>query len=96
MQVFLIVFSTGSSKPSGLFMLLSDLPRTRDGHVRFWKVPAVVPTLCHLCRSTLRLSVSTHQMEAMPIPRRILEYLTYRNIPALLQTPCSPEDDWGS
>ncbi|CAB1320167.1 unnamed protein product [Coregonus sp. 'balchen'] len=54
---------------------------TRDGHVRFWRVPRSVPSLCHLCRSALRHSVSTHQVEALPIPRRILEFLTYRDIP---------------
>ncbi|XP_064829017.1 WD repeat and SOCS box-containing protein 2 [Oncorhynchus masou masou] len=54
---------------------------TRDGHVRFWMVPRAVPSLCHLCRSVLRHSVSTHQVEALPIPRRILEFLTYRDIP---------------
>ncbi|XP_010862447.1 WD repeat and SOCS box-containing protein 2 [Esox lucius] len=57
---------------------------TRDGHVRFWKVPRSVPSLSHLCRSALRLSVSTQQVEALPIPRRILEFLTYRDIPDLM------------
>ncbi|KAM4616097.1 WD repeat and SOCS box-containing protein 2 [Polymixia lowei] len=70
---------------------------TRDGHVRFWKTPRVVASLRHLCRSVLRHSVSTHQMEPLPIPRRILEYLTYRNIPNRLQTSSSPdEDEWAS
>ncbi|XP_061786800.1 WD repeat and SOCS box-containing protein 2-like [Nerophis lumbriciformis] len=54
---------------------------TRDGHVRFWKAPRTVPNLRHLCRSILRHSVSTHQMEPLPLPKRILEYLTYRDIP---------------
>ncbi|XP_029016868.1 WD repeat and SOCS box-containing protein 2 isoform X1 [Betta splendens] len=54
---------------------------TRDGHVRFWKAPRTVPSLSHLCRLILRHSVSTHQMEPLPLPKRILEYLTYRNIP---------------
>ncbi|KAJ7993668.1 hypothetical protein DPEC_G00257050 [Dallia pectoralis] len=54
---------------------------TRDGHVRFWKVPRSVPRLSHLCRSTLRLSVSTQQVAALPIPRRILSFLTYGDIP---------------
>ncbi|KAG7263612.1 hypothetical protein CRUP_026585 [Coryphaenoides rupestris] len=62
----------------------------------FWRVPSVVPSLCHLCRSTLRHSVSTHQMEALPIPRRILDFLTYRNIPERLQNPCPTEDEWES
>lgn len=64
--------------------------------MRFWRVPSVVPSLRHLCRSALRHSVSTHQMEALPIPRRILDFLTYRNIPARLQTPCPTEDEWES
>lgn len=66
---------------------------TRDGHVRFWKAPRTVPSLSHLCRSILRHSVSTHQMEPLPLPKRILEYLTYRNIPDRLRTGCSSDDD---
>ena len=61
--------------------------RTRDGHVRFWKVPLKVPSLVHLCRSALRLSISTQQVQALPIPRRILDYLTYRNIPNVFNEP---------
>ncbi|XP_046907953.1 WD repeat and SOCS box-containing protein 2 [Hypomesus transpacificus] len=60
---------------------------TRDGHVRFWKVPLKVPSLVHLCRSALRLSISTQQVQALPIPRRILDYLTYRNIPNVFNEP---------
>lgn len=66
---------------------------TRDGHVRFWNAPRTVPSLCHLCRSILRHSVSTHQMEPLPLPKRILEYLTYRNIPDNLDTCCSSDDE---
>lgn len=58
------------------------LLRTRDGHVRFWRAPRTVASLGHLCRSALRRSVSTHQMVALPLPRRILQYLTYRNLNA--------------
>lgn len=67
---------------------------TRDGHVRFWHASRTVPSLSHLCRSTLRHSVSTHQMEPLPLPKRILEYLTYRNIPDHLRTCCSSDDEW--
>ncbi|CAN9512954.1 unnamed protein product [Ophioblennius macclurei] len=68
---------------------------TRDGHVRFWKAPRTVPSLCHLCRYILRHSVSTHQIEALPLPKRILEYLTYRNIPERLKTcSSSDEEEW--
>ncbi|KAM8866792.1 WD repeat and SOCS box-containing protein 2 isoform 1-T1 [Synchiropus picturatus] len=68
---------------------------TRDGHVQFWKAPRTVPSLGHLCRSTLRHAVSTHQMEPLPLPRRILAYLTYRNIPTWLKTCCSSDGEWG-
>ncbi|XP_051924988.1 WD repeat and SOCS box-containing protein 2 [Hippocampus zosterae] len=53
---------------------------TRNGHVRFWRAPRAVPNLRHLCRAALRHSVSTHQVEPLPLPKRILEYLTYRDI----------------
>ncbi|MED6276573.1 hypothetical protein CHARACLAT_004404 [Characodon lateralis] len=70
---------------------------TRDGHVRFWRTPRTVPSLCHLCRAITRYSVSTQQIEALPLPKRILEYLTYRNIPERLKTCCSSdEEDWES
>ncbi|XP_056138728.1 WD repeat and SOCS box-containing protein 2 isoform X2 [Lampris incognitus] len=69
---------------------------TRDGYVRFWRAPRLVPSLCHLCRSVLRHSVSTHQMEPLPIPKRILEYLTYRNIPSRLETCCASDEEWDS
>ncbi|XP_056274515.1 WD repeat and SOCS box-containing protein 2 [Pseudoliparis swirei] len=67
---------------------------TRDGHVRFWRAPQTVPSLSHLCRSILRHSVSTHQMEPLPLPKRILQYLTYRNIADRLNTCCHEEEDW--
>ncbi|XP_077571533.1 WD repeat and SOCS box-containing protein 2 isoform X1 [Stigmatopora nigra] len=53
---------------------------TRNGHVRFWRAPQTVPALRHLCRATLRHSVSTHQLEPLPLPKRIFQYLTYRDI----------------
>ncbi|XP_077097751.1 WD repeat and SOCS box-containing protein 2 isoform X3 [Siphateles boraxobius] len=53
----------------------------RDGQVKFWRVPQLVPSLRHLCRVALRFSVSTYQVEALPLPKKILEYLTYRDIP---------------
>uniref|UniRef100_A0A672RGG9 WD repeat and SOCS box-containing protein 2-like n=1 Tax=Sinocyclocheilus grahami TaxID=75366 RepID=A0A672RGG9_SINGR len=51
----------------------------RDGHVKFWRVPHLVPSLKHLCRIALRFSISTYQVEALPLPKKILEYLTYRD-----------------
>lgn len=68
---------------------------TRDGHVRFWRTPRSIPSLRHLCRSILRFSVSTHQIEALPLPKRILKYLTYRNLPERLNAwSSSDEEEW--
>ncbi|TRY87463.1 hypothetical protein DNTS_035293 [Danionella cerebrum] len=53
----------------------------RDGHVKFWRVPPIVPSLRHLCRVALRFSVSTYQVQALPLPKKLLDYLTYRDIP---------------
>ncbi|XP_026198579.1 WD repeat and SOCS box-containing protein 2-like [Anabas testudineus] len=66
---------------------------TRDGHVRFWRVPSTVPSLRQLCRSILRHSVSTHQIEALPLPKEISKYLTYRNIPVDIKTSCSSSEE---
>uniref|UniRef100_A0A8B9JJX4 WD repeat and SOCS box containing 2 n=1 Tax=Astyanax mexicanus TaxID=7994 RepID=A0A8B9JJX4_ASTMX len=52
----------------------------RDGHVKFWRVPRLVPSLRNLCRTALRHSVSTFQVTALPLPKKILEFLTYRDI----------------
>ncbi|XP_068616926.1 WD repeat and SOCS box-containing protein 2 [Brachionichthys hirsutus] len=62
---------------------------TRDGHVRFWRAPRTIPSLCHLCRFILRHSVSTHQIQTLPLPKPIMEYLTYKNFPGCLKT-CNP------
>ncbi|XP_017307722.1 WD repeat and SOCS box-containing protein 2 [Ictalurus punctatus] len=61
----------------------------RDGHVKFWRVPRLVPSLRHLCRTTLRYSVSTFQVRALPLPKKILDFLTYRDIPKIKILRCS-------
>ncbi|XP_030647367.1 WD repeat and SOCS box-containing protein 2 [Chanos chanos] len=53
---------------------------TRDGHVKFWKIPRSVPSLRHLCRFALRFSLSTQQVEVLPLPKKILDFLTYRDV----------------
>ncbi|XP_060763416.1 WD repeat and SOCS box-containing protein 2 [Neoarius graeffei] len=53
----------------------------RDGYVKFWRVPRLVPSLRHLCRTIFRYSVSTFQVQALPLPQEILAFLTYRSIP---------------
>ncbi|KAJ8415339.1 hypothetical protein AAFF_G00423190 [Aldrovandia affinis] len=62
---------------------------TRDGFVKFWRVPLVVPSLTHLCRMALRYSISTHQVMALPIPSKIKDILTYRNFRDHYQLHCS-------
>ncbi|XP_047674574.1 WD repeat and SOCS box-containing protein 2 isoform X2 [Tachysurus fulvidraco] len=61
----------------------------REGHVKFWKVPCQVSSLRHLCRTALRFSVSTYQVQALPIPKKILDFLTYRDIPKKRILCCS-------
>ncbi|XP_076126000.1 WD repeat and SOCS box-containing protein 2 isoform X1 [Alosa pseudoharengus] len=61
---------------------------TRDGHAKFWKARPIVPSLTHLCRAALRFSVSTHQINALPIPHKLLEFLTYRDLPKTQETYC--------
>ncbi|KAK2845408.1 hypothetical protein Q7C36_010262 [Tachysurus vachellii] len=61
----------------------------REGHVKFWRVPCLVSSLRHLCRTTLRFSVSTFQVQALPIPKKILDFLTYRDIPKKRILCCS-------
>ncbi|KAI5088159.1 WD repeat and SOCS box-containing protein 2 [Silurus meridionalis] len=61
----------------------------RDGHVKFWRVPRLVPSLRHLCRATLRYSVSTFQVQALPLPKKILDFLTYRDLPKIKILHCT-------
>ncbi|KAI1901050.1 hypothetical protein AGOR_G00056150 [Albula goreensis] len=62
---------------------------TRDGHVKFWRVPRVVPSLTHLCRVALRYAISTHQVMALPIPSKLMDILTYRNFRQYYELRCS-------
>ncbi|KYO31736.1 WD repeat and SOCS box-containing protein 2 isoform A [Alligator mississippiensis] len=51
---------------------------TRDGHVQFWTAPRVLSSLKHLCRKALRTFLTTYQVLALPIPKKMKEFLTYR------------------
>uniref|UniRef100_UPI00398F2525 WD repeat and SOCS box-containing protein 2 isoform X2 n=1 Tax=Pristiophorus japonicus TaxID=55135 RepID=UPI00398F2525 len=51
---------------------------TRDGHVTFWTVSRVLPTLQHICRNALRRVMSTHQVMLLPIPKKIKQFLVYK------------------
>ncbi|KAJ8286019.1 hypothetical protein GJAV_G00033600 [Gymnothorax javanicus] len=67
---------------------------TRDGHVKFWSVPQMVPSLAHFCRMALRFSISTHQVMALPIPNKIKDMLTYRNFEEQYDLLCT-HHRWG-
>lgn len=51
---------------------------TRDGSIFFWDTPRNVSSLQHLCRMSIRRLMSTNQVKKLPIPVKILEYLTYQ------------------
>ncbi|XP_060105599.1 WD repeat and SOCS box-containing protein 2 [Heteronotia binoei] len=53
---------------------------TRDGHVQFWTAPQALSSLKHLCRKSIRHFLSTYQVLALPIPRKMKEFLTYRTL----------------
>ncbi|XP_063000323.1 WD repeat and SOCS box-containing protein 2 [Elgaria multicarinata webbii] len=53
---------------------------TRDGHVQFWTAPQALSSLKHLCRNVLRGRFTTHQVLALPIPKKMKEFLTYRTL----------------
>lgn len=67
---------------------LSDVGSTRDGHVKFWRTPRLVPSLSHLSRVALRCHISTHQVMALPIPNKIKDFLTYRNLQGCHEARC--------
>ncbi|XP_069070598.1 WD repeat and SOCS box-containing protein 2 isoform X1 [Pleurodeles waltl] len=51
---------------------------TRDGHVQFWTAPRVLSSLKHMCRKAVRRFLTTYQVLALPIPKKMKEFLTYR------------------
>ncbi|KAL4636085.1 WD repeat and SOCS box-containing protein 2 isoform X1 [Arapaima gigas] len=62
---------------------------TRDGHVKFWRTPVLVPSLSHLSRVSLRYHMSTQQVMALPIPNKIKDFLTYRNLQGGQEARCA-------
>ncbi|XP_036392221.1 WD repeat and SOCS box-containing protein 1 [Megalops cyprinoides] len=51
---------------------------SRDGSVHFWASPRSVASLQHLCRMALRRVMTTQQVQALPAPPRMLDYLSYQ------------------
>uniref|UniRef100_H3BD06 WD repeat and SOCS box-containing protein 1 n=1 Tax=Latimeria chalumnae TaxID=7897 RepID=H3BD06_LATCH len=53
---------------------------TRDGNVYFWATPSNVASLQHLCRMAIRRVIATTQVKKLPIPPKMVDFLTYQVI----------------
>lgn len=51
---------------------------THDGSVYFWATPRQVPSLQHICRMSIRRVMSTQEVQKLPVPSKILAFLSYR------------------
>ncbi|KAM5272653.1 WD repeat and SOCS box-containing protein 1 isoform 2-T2 [Ctenodactylus gundi] len=51
---------------------------THDGSVYFWATPRQVPSLQHLCRMSIRRVMPTQEVQKLPVPSKVLEFLSYR------------------
>ncbi|XP_036310179.1 WD repeat and SOCS box-containing protein 1 isoform X2 [Pipistrellus kuhlii] len=51
---------------------------THDGSVYFWATPRQIPSLQHLCRMSIRRVMPTQEVQKLPIPSKLLEFLSYR------------------
>uniref|UniRef100_A0A2K5VD42 WD repeat and SOCS box-containing protein 1 n=1 Tax=Macaca fascicularis TaxID=9541 RepID=A0A2K5VD42_MACFA len=51
---------------------------THDGSVYFWATPRQVPSLQHLCRMSIRRVMPTQEVQELPVPSKLLEFLSYR------------------
>ncbi|EGV94353.1 WD repeat and SOCS box-containing protein 1 [Cricetulus griseus] len=51
---------------------------TQDGSVCFWATPRQVPSLQHLCRMSIRRVMPTQEVQKLPVPSKVLEFLSYR------------------
>ncbi|DAA19077.1 TPA: WD repeat and SOCS box-containing 1-like [Bos taurus] len=51
---------------------------THDGSVYFWATPRQVPSLQHLCRMSIRRVMPTQEVQELPVPSKVLEFLSYR------------------
>ncbi|CAF89227.1 unnamed protein product, partial [Tetraodon nigroviridis] len=72
-----------ASLPNGLCCAFSTTGSvlaagTCDGSVHFWECPGSIASLQHLCRMALRRVKTTQQVEALPIPMPLRDFLTYR------------------
>ncbi|XP_041097315.1 WD repeat and SOCS box-containing protein 1 [Polyodon spathula] len=51
---------------------------TRDGSVYFWATPRIISSLQHLCRMAIRRVMSTDEVKKLPVPDRVVDFLSYR------------------
>ncbi|XP_010592505.1 WD repeat and SOCS box-containing protein 1 isoform X2 [Loxodonta africana] len=51
---------------------------THDGSVYFWATPRQIPSLQHLCRMSIRRVMATQEVQKLPVPSKVLEFLSYR------------------
>nr|XP_042713766.1 WD repeat and SOCS box-containing protein 1 isoform X2 [Chrysemys picta bellii] len=50
---------------------------THDGSVYFWATPKHVSSLQHLCRMAIRRVMPTSQVKNLPVPSKVVEFLSY-------------------
>ncbi|XP_039364175.1 WD repeat and SOCS box-containing protein 1 isoform X2 [Mauremys reevesii] len=50
---------------------------THDGSVYFWATPKHVSSLQHLCRMAIRRVMPTSQVRNLPVPSKVVEFLSY-------------------
>ncbi|XP_069470712.1 WD repeat and SOCS box-containing protein 1 [Ambystoma mexicanum] len=53
---------------------------TQDGNVYFWSTPKHVSNLQHLCRMAIRRVMTTSKVKELPIPVKMMEFLSYQTI----------------
>ncbi|XP_073520674.1 WD repeat and SOCS box-containing protein 1 [Phyllobates terribilis] len=53
---------------------------TQDGNVHFWATPSYVSSLQHLCRMAIRRVMTTNQVQKLPVPPKVMEFLSYQMI----------------
>ncbi|XP_044528744.1 WD repeat and SOCS box-containing protein 1 isoform X3 [Gracilinanus agilis] len=51
---------------------------TSDGSVYFWPTPKHVPSLQHLCRMSVRRVMSTWEVQKLPLPPKLVDFLCYQ------------------
>ncbi|XP_078535834.1 WD repeat and SOCS box-containing protein 1 [Lissotriton helveticus] len=53
---------------------------TQDGNVFFWSTPKYVSNLQHLCRMAIRRLMTTSEVKKLPLPPKMMEFLSYQTM----------------